>query len=313
MRVGVLIVAYRGLADVANCLEALARSTHTDFCVIVRENGGEAAWRALSEALPAALPGGQPVKLLDQYDNLGFAGGVNACLRAAEGVDAYWVLNPDTVPEPDALAAMVKRLAKGDCTMVGHDLVLPEGVLASRGGGAWSRWTGIANSLDHGAPREPRPPAGSVERRMNYVVGASMLVSPHFVERVGLMRTDYFLYCEEVEWCLRGLKAGERLGYAEDAVVLHHHGTSTGGGGPMRGRSRLAVYLQERNRILLTRDLFPSILPVTALLALAHLSLRYAKAGAWRQWGYALQGWLRGLMNERDTPGWMRADAPTAP
>ena len=305
MNVAVLIVSFRSLADLKPCLAALERSTHTDFRVIVCENGGRSAWEILRSALPTRLAGGQSVSLLSQSDNLGFAGGVNACLDAAGEADAYWILNPDTQPEPGALAAMVARLAEGDCGIVGHDLILPGGQLASRGGGDWRRLTALAISIDHGRPREPRPPAAGVERRMNYVVGASMLVSPAFLKTVGQMREDYFLYCEEVEWCLRGLQLGEAIGYAPDAVVLHSHGTSTGGGGAITGRSKLSVYLQERNRLLLTRDLYPAIFPIACLAALCHLSLRYAKARAWRQLGYALQGWARGVANERGAPSWL--------
>ena len=42
------------------------------------------------------------------------------------------------------------------------------------------------------------------------------------------------------------------------------------------------------------------------LLALCHLLIRYGKAGAWRQLGYALGGWASGLRNERGRPSWFR-------
>jgi N-acetylglucosaminyl-diphospho-decaprenol L-rhamnosyltransferase len=303
MKVDILIVSYRSLADVEACLSRLERSTHADYRIILRENGAGAAWTAMKAKLPRRMPGGQAIEILDRCDNVGFAGGVNACL-AAGAADAYWILNPDTRPEPTALAEMVARLARGDCAMVGHDLVLPSGVLASRGGGRWKPLTALAFSIDHGKPREPRPPHAQVEDAMNYVVGASMLVSAGYVARVGLMREDYFLYCEEIEWCLKGLAAGERLGYAPGALVTHLHGGSTGAGGPMRERSKLSIYLQERNRILLTRDRFPRLLPVASLAALCHLTLRYSRAGAWRQLGYALQGWAKGMLNERGAPAW---------
>jgi GT2 family glycosyltransferase len=144
-----------------------------------------------------------------------------------------------------------------------------------------------------------------LETRINYIVGASMLITRDFHQRTGKMREDYFLYCEEVEWCLRAIRQGERLGYAPDAVVLHAQGTATGGGGALKTRSRAAIYLSERNRILLTRDVFPGHLAITAPLSLLHLLIKYGKAGAWRQAGYAISGWLAGLRNERGKPHWL--------
>jgi hypothetical protein len=88
-------------------------------------------------------------------------------------------------------------------------------------------------------------------------------------------------------------------------VVVHAQGTSTGGGGGLHMRSKISVYLAERARMLLTRDLYPGRLPVAALLMLLHVVIRYGKAGAWRQMSYAISGWLAGLRNERGKPVWL--------
>jgi GT2 family glycosyltransferase len=304
MNVAVLIVSYRSLDDVEACLGALTASDYSDFEVVVCENGGDEAFGQLREALPAALPGGQKIRLLPPLGNLGYAGGVNYGIVESPSAGAYWVLNPDTLPAPNTLTQLVSRLAQGDSSIVGHDIMGANGMLATRGGGRWMPWTGRAVSLDWGKPRDPRPPVDETERRMNYVMGTSMLVSRGFVERVGLMREDYFLYCEEIEWCLRGLRAGEKIGYAPEPALLHMHGTATGAGGAPRDTAKLPVYLQQRNRLNLTRDLYPQRLPVTATIALVHVVLKYARSRAWRQIGYSVQGWAAGMRNERGRPAW---------
>jgi hypothetical protein len=306
LHVAVLIVSFNGADDISRCLGALQQSTYSDFRVVVCENGGFQAFQRLRTVLPGRLTGGQPVELLLAPDNLGYAGGINYCLSRTEAADAYWILNPDTEPEPAALGALIERLLKDDCGAVGHDLVLSNGRLASLGGGRWKAWSARAVSVNHGKPRPARVDAKAIEERLDYIVGASMLVSAGFLARVGRMREDYFLYCEEVEWCLRAGMLGERLGYAPDALVLHAHGTATGGGGALRQRSRIATFLIERNRILVTRDLYGSRLPVVAPMALAHILLKYAKARAWRQIGHALSGWLAGVRNQRGRPGWVQ-------
>jgi GT2 family glycosyltransferase len=144
-----------------------------------------------------------------------------------------------------------------------------------------------------------------LERRVNYASGASMLVSRRFLERVGPMREEYFLYAEEVEWCLRGVALGMKIGVAVDAQVMHFQGASTGSVTDVSRRARMPVYLDERNKMLLTRDLFPRRLPVAALAAFLLLFLRFARRRAWRQLGYGLQGWFAGLRNERGKPVWV--------
>jgi GT2 family glycosyltransferase len=144
-----------------------------------------------------------------------------------------------------------------------------------------------------------------VEAAQNYLNGAAMVVTRRFLESVGPMREDYFLYAEEVEWCLRGAAKRMRLGFAPGARVKHAQGSTTGAGGHIRERSRLSVYLSTRNEMLLTRDLYPLRLPVAAIGALLVLSISFGRRGAWRQWAYAMSGWFAGLRNERGAPVWL--------
>ena len=67
-------------------------------------------------------------------------------------------------------------------------------------------------------------------------------------------------------------------------------------------RSRLSVYLDERNKILITRDHFPFRLPIAGAAALLLLALRYLRKGALRQFAYALSGWFSGLLGRRGIP-----------
>lgn len=304
MHVAIAIVGFRNAYDIVRCLGALADTTHRDFEVVICENGGPEAYEDLEGQLPGNLTGGQTVRYLLAPGNLGYAGGVNVCMGNAPDADGWWVLNPDTCPEPGALAAMVARLSVGDCEAVGSTLHLPGGEVQSHGG-RWRAWLARSVSIGHGTAWGSPVDRAKIEGAQNYLNGASMLISRRFREVTGPMREDYFLYCEEVEWCLRGKLKGLRLGYAENGVVMHFQGTTTGNPPDIRQRSRGPVFLNERNKLLLTRDLFPYRLPVAALAALVVIFLRFGRRGAWKQLGYALSGWCDGLRGKRGRPVWM--------
>jgi hypothetical protein len=304
LHVAVVIVGFRNAQDIAHCLEALAASAWTDFEVVLVENGGPGAFEAVCAATAAALPGGQLVRRCLAPGNLGFAGGVNYGIEASRNADAWWILNPDTEPRPAALAALVARLQTGDCDAVGGVLYDGEGRVQAYGG-RWQPWLARAVSIGKGERLGDGPPPGEIERTQSYLLGASMLVSRRFVEVAGLMREDYFLYCEESEWCLRATRRGLRLGFAPGALVLHHQGATTGAGDAMRRQPRTPVFFGERNKILLTRDLYPRRLPLTVILGLAVVFARYARRGAWRQVGYALGGWWAGVRDRRGRPDWI--------
>ena len=282
--VTVCIVTFHNRDEAVRCIEALGRSTYPAFDVVICENGGRASWEALRAALPERLPGGQAIECLCAPHNLGYAGGVNLAMRSRPESDAWWIVNPDTRPEPEALGAMVDRLARGDCHMVGSVLHDEDGWVQAYGG-HWRFWLGRPVSLGMGAHVGEAVDGAAVEARMNYVLGASMLIDRYFLRRVGMMRDDYFLYCEEVEWGLRARKLGLRLGFAPDARVLHDQGGTTGSADALHQRPRL---------------------PIAALATLLLLTLRYAARGAWKQWGYALAGWWAGIRGERGMPAILR-------
>ena len=211
------------------------------------------------------------------------------------------MLNPDTEAEPGALAAMVARLEVGDCDAVGCVLALGDGT-AQAFGGLWRPWLARTEAIGRGRPVAGEIDAAWVEATQSFIMGASLLAGRRFVEATGPMREDYFLYGEEAEWCFRATALGMRLGFAPKAVVRHHQGTTTGSGAAKSRRPRLPVFLDERNKMLITRDHFPARLPVAAVAALALLVLRYGVKGRGNALGHAVAGWWSGLRNQRGRP-----------
>ena len=327
----VAIVAYGRAEEVVRCLSALARSSLAAFEVVIVENGGAAAWQALCAALADSLPGaagsparaiaepcrcgpralrsrrfalagGQPVLAVEAADNLGHGGGVNLALAAiaeAPGWRGVWILNPDTEPEPEALARLVEYAEAGGYGLVGCRLVLSaEGIVQMRGG-TWRPLVGRGRSLGWGEPADAAADSAAVERRLEWVSGAACYATRGFVERVGPMDEDYFLYCEDVDWSLRGRPF--RLGYAHAAIVRHAAGTTIGSAASIRARSSLSVYLAQRNALLLARRRFAPLYPLVVLVMLA-LTPDYLLRGGRRSFAAACRGWWAGLRGETGRP-----------
>lgn len=301
MHIAACIVGFRNPSDIVQCIAALDGSTHRDLSVVICENGGEAAHAALMAALPTRLQRGGDVLILSAPDNPGYAAGFNRCVEASSTADGWWLVNPDCEPEPDALAALLARLAVGDCDAVGGTILLPDDTIQGYGG-RFRPMLARAESIGHGTAASVSPNQASVEGAMNYILGASILASRRFWTVTGPMRDDYFLYAEEIEWCVRARAKGLRLGFAPDALIRHNQGSTTGSGETVARRPWLPVYLDERNKLHVVRDNWPLCLPVAALMALPLIALRYSRRGAWPQTRDALAGWWAGLRNERGKP-----------
>ncbi len=324
-RVVVGVVGYRCEAIIARLVARSAAWTHRDFAIHICENGGPEAYERLTSALdglglarqdgapgpasPRIVDGrtyrtrtGQDVVVSQASGNLGYSGGVNTVLDAVAddpGWSAFWLLNPDTEPDPGALAALLSHLDRGGHGAVGARLVYAGTGTMQQYGGRWRWWLGRGYNLGLGEPADRRPDVPAIEARLDYASGACMLVSRAFVRSVGTMDERYFLYSEEVDWCLR--RGVHSLGYAHEAVVHHDQGATIGSHASLRERSPISVYLLERSGLLLTRKFRPMILPLVALTA-GLFTLKYLKAGGPSLFAVALAGWAAGLRGERGFP-----------
>jgi GT2 family glycosyltransferase len=182
------------------------------------------------QVLPPAATGCR-VTLIRSGANRGFAGGCNLGISAA-GVaqfDFFWMLNPDTVVDRQALVELLARATMQPGTgIVGSTLLFYDkpSVVHALGGGRINRSNASSRHLGEGTLFKDVPPGAQVERELTFVCGASMLVSAEFIRDVGLMQDDYFLYYEEADWAMRG-RERFRLGYAPQSIVFHKSGANS--------------------------------------------------------------------------------------
>ncbi len=227
---------------------------------------------ALAHGAPTEPSGEPPAPLtvVRAGRNLGYAGAVNlglGVLAADPAVGLLWVLNPDCVVPPGTPAALRRaQAAAGRFAIMGSRILYHGTDLIHADGGRVSRWTGTCASVNRRAPAaSPAPDPG----RIDYVIGANMVVSREFLQTVGPMHEDYFLYYEEVDWALR--RGALPLAYAPDAPVWHHGGTAIGTGRPDERPSAFSNYFNYRNRMRFMRRFHPWRLPVAWLVNLARI------------------------------------------
>ena len=75
--------------------------------------------------------------------------------------------------------------------------------------------------MDFNLHQQPLPDAPiSVEA----ISGACMLVKPEAVASVGLWDDEYFLHCEDLDWCMRFVRAGWDILFVPSAPITHVQG-----------------------------------------------------------------------------------------
>lgn len=201
--------------------------------------------------------------LIDNGGNLGFAAGNNVGLRFAllqKDMTHAWLLNNDTLVEPDCLRHMRSRLARHDgpavCGSVIHFFDNPE-VIQCIGGNRFDQRRGRALESEGRFTNENDLPAmQSVEGRLDYLSGCSMLLPRGFLEGVGLMNEDYFLYYEEIDWFTRAAGRFDLL-VAGEAHLYHREGGSIGSRSWRSGPSLLSDLHMFRSRLQFMRRYYP--------------------------------------------------------
>lgn len=308
-----VVLNWNGWRDTLACVHSLLRATPAPGRIIVCDNGSAddslaqldtalrladgAGFRRTDRAgVAGAAVGDGRLWLVANGANLGYAGGNNVglCLALRDlACTQVWLLNNDTEVAPDALAEALARLAArpgiglcGSTLVYAHD----RQTVQACGGSAYSRWTGRTRHLGgHGhlatVPADPT----EVEAAMACVVGAAMLVRREWLQSVGLLTEDYFLYFEEIDWAARA--AGRfGLGWAPRSVVFHKEGASIGTAAS--GGSPLSMYYLFRNRLRFAwrfhRTFFPAVFTWTLWDV-----FKLAARARWPQAVAALRGTLQ--------------------
>lgn len=249
---------------------------------------------------------GARLVLIDAGRNHGFAGGVNIGLRfalARPDIRYAWVLNNDTVVARECLRHLERRLsADPSAGMCGAKLLFyrQPGVVQALGGASFSAWRGVSRLLGQRRPASEPVDAAGIERRLDHLSGASILVARRFLEDIGLMDEGYFLYYEEMDWALRGRRR-YRLAYADGALVYHKEGAAIGSSHRRQARSPLSAFFLVRSRLRFTRKFYPWALPSVLAYSLA-VALRALWSGQ-RAQADAMFSALRGLSPEQAL-GW---------
>lgn len=230
------------------------------------------------------------VILIQTGANLGFAGGNNIGLKyalAKDDFDYIWLINNDTVINRDALCSLVARMKErpfaGIC---GSSLLYydePE-TLQACGGGTYNPMTGVSRHIGAlSKHNDANVSAGWAEQQCAYIVGASMLVSRQFIEKIGLLSEDYFLYFEELDWAIRA-KGSFELTVAIDSIVYHKEGASLGSSHDPYQTSDTSDYFSVVNRLKITSKYYPMYLVLVWLSLMVVLWNRLKRWQLLRVW-----------------------------
>jgi len=173
--------------------------------------------------------------------------------------DFFLLLNSDALVHPDALAAFLHcAAARPDVGIFGATILSGRAgnapaVLECAGGCRYLHWATMTRPNLAGLGLEMA--LERKEPRIDYVHGACMFARREVFDTVGLFDERFFLFCEELDFCLRAKSLGFGLGWCREAQVVHAGGASLQAGFPdARERALVANYHENLGALMIARE-----------------------------------------------------------
>lgn len=235
--VSIITVNFRQAALTCALLRSLGQCEYPQLEVIVVDNGSQ---QDVSSLFEEHYPG---VQTIISKENLGFAGGNNLGLAQASGKFLFLV-NNDAEVAPGAIRTLVDTFQQ-DATIgvVAPKIRYHEQPDIIQYAGFTPVHPLTARNLTIGQGDKDDGQYDQL-RDTPYAHGAAMMISREALGQVGPMPPVYFLYYEELDWCVQIRKAGFRILFQPQAVVYHKESVSVGAQSPMQ------TYYLHRNRLL---------------------------------------------------------------
>jgi len=228
----IVIVNYNTEALLRSCLESVyagADGTTTDIWVVDNHS--------CDNSVPMLRSSFPFVNVIANSENVGFSRANNAAISQGRS-DYILLLNPDTLVIDDAIERMVTFLDEhpkvgiAGCKVLNRDGTLQ---LACRRSiptpkVAFYRLTGLSRLFPQSkliAKYNMTYESPDRMHEVDAVSGAFLMIRRKVVEEIGLLDERFFMYGEELDWCLRAKRAGWTVAYHPEARIIHYKGEST--------------------------------------------------------------------------------------
>lgn len=221
--------------EIEKCIGHVLSSDYPDFLLVYMENA-DAGKTRLTEQVRAKYGNNPKVKIVDNYANLGYAGGHNKFFAETDA-ELLMVLNPDAHMEPSFLREIVEAFEESQVGMATGKMVKPE---KNAFGEKILDGTGIIIQRSRRARERGQLEVdlGQYDQSQNIfgVSGTAAVFRKSALEAAKIHEheyydPDFFAYWEDLDLSWRLRLMGYDAKYVPAAVIYHTRlvGTSPGG------------------------------------------------------------------------------------
>lgn len=190
-------------------------------------------------------------------DNVGYAAGINSILRKIlKNYKAFLILNPDiTISKKTVEILWGSLFEREKIGIVGPKILDENGYIWSMGGEIdEKRYSGGGREIGKNYVKTRMP------FEVDFIPGTAMLIKKEVFQKIGLLKEDYFIYYEDVDFSLRAKRAGFDLIVVPQAEIIHRASSTVGKESPAMN------YYMARNHLMLVKRFAPFSIKIRELI-----------------------------------------------
>lgn len=226
----VIILNYNTKELILKCLKSILdkKWQHKVEVIVVDNGSNDGSKEAVRKRYPF-------VKLIPSRTNLGFAGGNNLGLKKSR-TKYCLLLNSDTEVLDGALDKLVNfgrdrgfeicscKLLNTDKSFQPNAGSLPSPFFVF----LWlSGIDDLSKKIGFNVSYQARDKGYYLkDREVGWVSGTAMLIRSDIFKKIGFLDKKIFMYGEDVEYCMRANRSGFRVGWTNEAEIIHIGGGS---------------------------------------------------------------------------------------
>lgn len=223
-KVSIVLLNYCNYIYTINCLDSLSGLQYDNYNIIVVDNNSpDESYRKLKELE------NEKIQVILSEINGGFAHGNNIAIDIAlqNNSDYVLLLNNDTLVDPSFLNKMLEATCEEDGVGIVTSRIMyyPETDKIWYAGGCVD-WNNLR--AKHFSINEKYDEKEDI-KRTNFASGCCMLIPCDVIRNVGKLPEEYFMYYEDLDFCVNVLEHGYEIRYVPEAVIYHCVSASGGG------------------------------------------------------------------------------------
>lgn len=191
------------------------------IAIIMLQYGNEATSDASLKSIQSKIGKHQLILIDNNIKNVGFAKGVNQGIKKAlldPSITHIFLLNNDASISSGTLDQLLSTFVRISTAGIVAPVLHHHNLFDW--GGKYNKWTGMVRHQNW----ENKP---KTIQKVEHVAGAAMLIGRNVIEKIDTFDERFFLYFEDLDFCLRAGKAGFTIHINPDVVVEHEVSAST--------------------------------------------------------------------------------------